>query len=378
MARGKGDGSIRQRDDGRWEGRYTANGARKSVYGDSRTEVRDAIHRALESAANGFVDAEKIALGAYLDRWVENHVRPRQAFNTYKSYKTTIDRYIKPLIGGLPLRKLLPVHVSDMMGALAAAGKSKWVVRYSVVVLKAAVRQAKADKVLPINQIDDFKVPKQETPEFDYWTEEEVIKFFSSDKIDEALYPLFLMAAMGGSRHSELLGLRWGDIDFKAKRISISRILVRQKEDGKVAVNVFKDPKTKQSKRAFSMPAEVAKALRDLKEFRLKQGLSANPLVFCTSNGTPYIQENVRRAFYRAIEAAGVKRIKIHDLRHTCATLLLKKNVHPKIVQARLGHSKIGMTLDTYTAHLPTLDVEASEMLDEVFSTVMPAGAERG
>lgn len=374
MARGKGEGSIRQRPDGRWEGRIVINGDRKSFYGAARGEVRDAIRKALEAADLGLQDAEKILTGDYLDRWVENHVKPSGlAYNTYVSYRKTVAK-IKPLIGRIPLRKLLPLHVSEMVGALLRDGESAWYQRYTVVVLKNAVRQAVRDKVLPVNHLAEVRVQKAKKPEIHHWNEDEVVRFFGSEHIDEVMYPFYTTAVQCGLRHSELLGLQWDDIDFKTNKLHVRRILIYVKEPGKKGYLTFTPPKTSSSRRAISLPDAVVSALKTLRAKRLEQGLAANPLVFCTRNGTPYLQSNVRKAFYRTIEQEGLKRITIHDLRHTCATLLLIKGVHPKIVQARLGHDKIGTTMDIYTPFLPSMDEAAAKQMDEVFSGVARGG----
>jgi len=365
MARGKGEGNIRQRKDGRWEARIRINGVSKSFYGDKRQDVVNAL-----KDADKVVETTDLTVADYANRWLRDVVKPRCKYNTHVSYTHAVQFYIIPFIGHRKLASVLPLHGNELMGALEQAKKSEWIRRYAAIMLKTMVKQAKIDGVLKTNPLADFKVPKQKKREMQVWTHEDAAVFLETTKKD-TLFAFYLMAATCGMRHSELLALHWSNVDLANGTLAVQTTLVRKRipgMTGKGSLTVhFDEPKTKSAKRSIALPSMVVKALKELRAKRLKDGLAANPLVFCTSNGTAYNDDNVRRDFKKAIERAEIKRIRIHDLRHTCATVLLKKNVHPKIVQARLGHSKISMTLDLYSHVLPEMDAEAAQKMDEVF-----------
>ncbi|MCP5094731.1 MAG: site-specific integrase, partial [Chloroflexi bacterium] len=169
---------------------------------------------------------------------------------------------------------------------------------------------------------------------------------------------IYIIAILMGLRKSEILGLRWQDIDFKNDTISINHIIYEIK--GKIYEGT---PKTERSRRAVAMPAVVKNALKEY------QVITENydGLVFTTSTGKPISQRNLTRNFHGALQKVGLPRIRFHDLRHTAATLLLKENVHPKIVQEMLGHSTITLTLDTYSHVIPGMQKEAASKMDSLF-----------
>jgi integrase len=171
--------------------------------------------------------------------------------------------------------------------------------------------------------------------------------------LDEArkrrLYALYLLAVTTGLRQGELLGLQWSDVDLEDRSIQVRHTL--QEYGAELALA---EPKTKQSRRRVDLPVFVATELREHRKRMMVEG-HPGPWVFCDTAGGPLRKSNLtRRDFRPLLKAAGLPLIRFHDLRHTAATLLLGQGVHPKIVQERLGHSQIAITLDTYSHVLPS------------------------
>lgn len=189
---------------------------------------------------------------------------------------------------------------------------------------------------------------------------------------EDRLYALYVLAVTCGLRFGELLELCWKDVDFEARTLTVNRQL--QRVNGTLQFQTLKTPR---SRRTIALPELAVAALKAHRarqmEERLKMGelWQDLDLVFCSEIGTPLNESNVRnRSFYPLLEKAGLPRIRFHDLRHTCATLLLAQGVHPKFVQEQLGHARIGVTLDTYTHVMPGMMKEVAEKMDDVFSPV--------
>jgi integrase len=178
------------------------------------------------------------------------------------------------------------------------------------------------------------------------------------------LQALYVLAIGTGMRCGELLGLQWADIDLKAGSLSVRRTLLEL--NGNLS---FGEPKSAAGKRSIRLPAMVTAALWDHKARMMQEGHGANPLVFVTGEGTPYYRSDLRRhAWLPLLKLAELPTIRFHDLRHTSATLLLGEGIHPKIVQERLGHSTVTLTLNTYSHVLPSMQDDAAIKLDGVMS----------
>jgi integrase len=204
-------------------------------------------------------------------------------------------------------------------------------------------------------------------------TPEQAAKFLSSLSGDR-YHALFLLAIMGGFRPEEYLGLRWHDINFAQGIVTVRTVLIWKASGG--GGWYFGEPKTRRSKRNVPLPQSVMDALLEHKrtqdEWKSKAGDGYNDhgLVFATKSGLPIDQRNLRYSFHRRMEAAGLpSEVRLYDLRHSCASLLLAANVHPKVVSERLGHSSINITLDVYSHVLPTMQEAASEKLEQMLSS---------
>lgn len=216
---------------------------------------------------------------------------------------------------------------------------------------------------------DGVDVPRVHHNEMQTWDEYEINRFLEVAK-DSPYYALFHTALYTGMRRSELLALRWQDVDFIFSQISVSRSLPHLK-DGSY---IFTQPKSAKSKRTIALSPSAILTLKEHKEnYEAIQSMLGIPLkdddmIFSTLESKPLRPNTVTRAWTLLAARAGVKVIRLHDARHTHASIMLKQGIHPKIVQERLGHSSIAMTLDTYSHVAPGLQQAAAESFDKTLN----------
>ena len=373
--RGNGEGSIYQRKDGRWVGHYTVHTAKGPkycyIYGKTRKEVAEKLTKRIADRDSGLIfDAGKMTLGEYLDRWLSDSVKGTVRVSTYERHEAIIRLHIKPSIGRVGLKKLTPAHVRSLYreklnsGLLAPA-----TVRKIHSTLHKALSQAVADGLIPRNAAE-VKAPRPAPDEMRPLSEAEARTFLDAARVAEDRFEaLYVLAITTGLRRGELLGLRWDDADLDRGTLRVGRALVR--EGGRWVVG---ETKTKRGRRRVNLTPRTVAALKAHRKRQLEQrvrlaGLYEDQgLIFASENGTPLNPENlVKRSFKPLLKRAGLPEIRFHDLRHTCATLLLGRGVHPKIVQELLGHATIAMTLDTYSHYLPSMGDQASGAMGDAF-----------
>lgn len=384
--RGNGEGSIYRRKDGRWCGSlvigYDANGKRRRriVYGRSRAEVKDKFAALQSSLLQGtLVSTDRTTVAEFLEQWVENSAQQRIRPATCRLYRGIIRNHINPVLGGVQLNMLTPAQVQALYGTMARAGKSPRLRQLAHAVLHRALTMALRWNLVVRNAAAAVEVPRAPRKEMKVLGVKEVARFLGAAREDR-LYALYVLAIATGLRQGELLGLQWADVALAEGYLFVRRQLT---EDA--GVLSFAEPKTAAGRRRVDLPAFAVEALRQHRKALLQEG-HPGPLVFCDSEGNPVRKSNlIRRSFAKILVRAGVPRIRFHDLRHTAATLLLAEGVHPKIVQERLGHAQISLTLDTYSHVLPSMQRDAARRLDAVFATAgsqedasLPVGAVPG
>ncbi len=208
-------------------------------------------------------------------------------------------------------------------------------------------------------------VDEEPSEKLNVWNEKEVATFLKKARNDRLEAP-YILALTCGFRQGELLGLYRRCVNLKAGTVSIQQTLIEVK--GKLTL---KDPKTKTSRRLVNLPEVAVHGLRRHFERMMAEGHAGTEWVFCDSQGGPIQKSHLRRrSFKPLLEKAEVPEIRFHDLRHTAATLLLSLGVHPKVVQERLGHSTIRVTLDTYSHVLPSIQEEAVGRLNGMFNAL--------
>lgn len=372
--RGHGEGTIYKRADGRWEGAITVEGRkRKRVYGKTRREVREQLTIILRAQQKGtlmIVPSQTVA--QYLSRWLDD-AKHGVRVRTFECYELNVRRLI-PHIGKLRLSALTPAHVQATYTALLDSGLSRRSVELAHSVLHRALHQAVQWRLLGYNATEAVSVPRPERHEMKTLTEEQVRQLFVTSTEDR-FHALYVLLATTGLRLGEALGLKWEDIDFNAGRIAIRRALQRQHGAGLVLV----EPKTERSRRTVHLADGTVVSLREQRRQQLEERLAAGPvwqgmgLVFATVSGKPIDAWRVNESFRKALERANLPKIRVHDLRHTAATLLLAQGTHPKVVQELLGHSTITLTLDTYSHVIPALHEEVAAKMNVLFERTREA-----
>lgn len=374
--RGKGEGEIRQRSDGRWEGRIDLGSrlvdgrlkrVRRSVYGDTKRAALDELARLRLEFGRTIGDP-----GMRLNEWFTTHlevVRATRRYKTYTSYSETVERYLRPNLGNVKMVDVRPSTMWALQAALKASkvpAPTQW---YACTVFKIFVRAAAAKEIIPTDPFSAIRLEKPKPKKWKPWTVADARAFFAASK-DDPLYPAFVLAATVGLRHGEFLALRPSDFDFGAKTLSVAQQVVEVRVPTPEGPNkwrteyMFAPVKSEASEAVLSVPEGT---LQVLKAHIAEKMVGRGALLFTTSNGTPYLQSNVRRAFDSAIRRAGVPRIRVHDLRHTCATLLLEAGKTLKEIQFLLRHANFNVTANTYAEVTDNMARGLAETMDGIF-----------
>lgn len=311
--------------------------------------------------------------GEYLARWLRDYAKGHVAPKTFEGYEHMIERHISPAIGHLQLTKLTPAQLQAYYAEKLISGRirgkgglSPRTVHHHHVVIHGALESAVKWGLLHRNPADATDPPRFETPEMNTLDDEGVRTFLEAVQ-PTIWYPMIYVALFTALRRSELLALRWDDVDLTLGYIYMKRAVHRLR-DGTI---VFRIPKSKRSRRPIALPPSAILLLRDHREKEQlrhtltdRRALDGQDLIFARADGSPYPPDSLTQAWRKLADATGFKGIRLHDARHTHATLLLKHNVHPKVVQERLGHSTIATTLDIYSHIIPGLQDAAARQFD--------------
>jgi integrase len=368
--RGNGEGSVYRRSDDRWAGSITLErGRRKTFYGKTRQEVAGKLSEALTARQGGLlVPREQETVGSYLIRWLSDSAAPSVRPTTLAGYERMVRLHISPALGRIKLARLSPMMLSRFYRELHDRGLAPKYVRLIHAVLHRALRQAVRWRLVAINVADAVDGPSVPRREFRALCAEEARRLLQVARTD-ALYPLYTLALTCGMRQGELLGLRWCDVELDGGWLSVA-----QQAQRIGAAWVFSEPKTSRGRRRLALPGIAVAALKEQRVRVASQRLRAlvwedHDLVFPNQVGRPIEKQNLtRRSFKPLLERAGLPSIRFHDLRHSAATIMLSMGEHPRVVQERLGHSTIAVTMDVYSHVMPTLQEEAAERLDRVFA----------
>ncbi len=347
---------------------YTASGPkRRYVTGKNRDEVRRKLTKAMADRDGGFVfDDGGMTVGQYVERWLKDSVRGTVRQITFETYEYMVYPHIVPALGRVKLKALTPVHVRSFYREKLDGGLSNATVGKMRVVLQKALDQAVSDGLIPRNVAKGIRLPQGKKKEIQPLSPEQARALIETAHGDR-LEALYLLAVATGLREGELLALTWEDVELEDAVLRVRRTLTRTK--GRVDVG---PPKTKNSSRSVGLTSRAVEALRGHLARQLEEmervGSLYRPggLVFANEVGGIINPSNLRnRSFKRLLNRAGLPPIRFHDLRHTCATLLLSRNVNPKIVSEMLGHASIAITLDTYSHVLPTMQESAVRALED-------------
>lgn len=372
--RSNNEGTLFQRGDGRWTARITLpNGKPKSWVRKTEREARAELKRALLELEKGIAPADgRITVTAFLGRWLEAvqaSVRPR----TYESYALNVHR-LSPLLGKFKLTALAPPDVQRAYGELLAGAPnrpplSKRSVQQAGTVLHTALEAAVKWGMVGRNVTDAVSPPRPERRQMKTLSADQLDALFRATAGDRH-HALWVLLGTTGMRVGEALGTGWESVDLTARTLKVQRALQRQRHKGLVLV----EPKSASSRRTVHLPTVAVEALRAHKTLQMRERMAAGPgwdgqddLVFTTAKGGPLDPAWVNYQLHRALNRAELPRIRVHDLRHTAATLLLAGGKHPKTVADLLGHSTISLTLNTYSHTTPALHQDAADYMDGLF-----------
>ena len=337
--------------------------------GKTREEVRQKLTKAIADRDGGLIfDAGTLSLREYLDMWLNDSVRDTVKQRTLENYEYVSRVHLTPVLGGMRLQAITPAHIQGLYRSRLDSGLSGRTVKLIHTVLNKSLKQAIRYGLIARNPCEAVTPPRAKKKDVKALSPEEAKRFLQVSK-GERLEALYVLAVTAGLREGELLGLRWQDVDLEAGTLSVRQQLTRTK-DGLS----FTSPKRNKSRmvRLTVLALKVLKRHNVAQEQeRLKAGSlwQEAGLVFTTRIGTPLDVSNLTYGSFRPLlERAGLPRIRIHDLRHTFATLLLSKGTHPKIVQEMLGHATISQTIDTYSHVLPDMQEGAVASMESVLS----------
>jgi integrase len=408
--RGNSEGSIYHMKDGRWRaaiitGYRNGRPVRKVYTAHTRGEVQDKLTRALRDQQLGLpIVGERETVGHFLRNWLvhaaANSVRP----GTLESYRWITEKHLIPGLGRYTLAKLSAQQIQAFLSDRLKSGRqplprrtkpntteqpetqepseakmpanlalSPRTVQHIHATLRTALDQALRWNLVARNVATMVDGPRVRRQEIQPYSPEEAKKLLDALKGDrlEALYS----AAMAiGLRQGEALGLIWQDVDFDSAILTIRNSL--QRVDGRLQLV---EVKAQKSRRSIMLPRVAVDALLRHRRSQQQERQIAGErwqdtgFIFTTSIGTPLDGSTVTHRFQATLKAAGLGRIRFHDLRHTCATLLLAQGVHPRLIMEILGHSQIAITMNLYAHVIPAMQKEVAAQIDAILATDLPA-----
>ena len=371
--RKKGDGSVRQRKDGRWEGRvvigYDEKGLprTKNVLAKTKRECQEKLKQLRETVTGPRTEKVRpeMPFGEWLDFWYQNYVKPQIRPTTQANYEAKIYQHIIPELGRIPLNQLAQKDLQQFYARMKTGGRlirteqfgkglSDSMVRGLHAACRSALEKAVQEELIRTNPAVGCKLPPKRGREMQVLGREELQRFLIQAQA-EGYFELFLLDLCTGLRRGELLALQWDDLDFKTGALTVNKQVYEVK--GRLQVSV---PKTRASIRRLVLPPGVVEVLRQYRERVDSRWIFPSPV----KEDMPMTPGAVRRRLQIILERAGCKRIRFHDLRHTFATLSLESGMDVKTLSAMLGHVSAATTLDIYTHVTGDMQSEAAAKID--------------
>ena len=366
-------GTVRQRTDGRWEGRYTAtDGKQHSVYANDQKSCIAALKAAMRDVDNGsWLKPQKITVKEWLNIWIADY-QGDNSERTVLKYKSLVENTFVPVLGDIKLNKLSPMHIRRLLTTMKAKDLSQVTISNYLRILKTALNVAVDAKLINENPAASISVSRGKVKKFHV--------------VDKSMFPKFIKAAnqtkygnelafmlYTGLRVGELRGLRWEDVNFKTNTISV----VRQLHPKAQIENRITAPKYDEE-RTIYLPKIAVKVLKAQRIKQNEQRLAAGQkwiedeisegLVFRMSNGAPHGEKTIADAVKHVGAVIGMPDLHPHDLRHSYAVAALRSGVDIKTVQHNLGHKSAGMTLDVYVAYTDDAGKESAQRLSDYFA----------
>ena len=371
-------GHIRERSPGHWaiviELRDPATGKRRRKwhkFAGTKRKAQDECARLISELNGGlYIGPAKITLGQFLDRWLE-HIKPLVSPRTHERYGELVTKNIKPLLGAVLLTKLRPMQISEAYAKALSGGRrdgkgglAPSTVRYLHVILKASMRQAVLWQMLARNPVDAVEPPKIERSAMNTYDLAQTADLIDATRGTRMTITVIL-AVLCGLRRGEIAALRWRNINLGAAQLAVTE----SAEQTKAGVR-YKKPKSGKG-RTVALSARV---VNELRSHRVQQAqellllgvpLTDDAFVVAQADGSPLQPRTITQQWYHLLaNNKTLPRIRFHDLRHAHATHMLSSGVHPKIASERLGHSKVGITMDLYSHVMPGMQEDAAARVD--------------
>ena len=379
--RKNGTGTVRQRKDGRWEGRavvgYDDKGLplTKNVLAKTKHECQEKLSKLLEEV--GGARSEKIRadmpFGEWMDFWYQNYIKPGLRPTTQSTYESSIYLHIIPQLGKVPLCQLTQKDLQQFYAYLKKEGRlvrtelygtglSDRMVRMCHAKCRAALDQAVQENLIRTNPAAGCKLPPRRGREMQVLSPGELRRFLLQAKADGS-FELFLLDLCTGLRRGELMALQWSDLDLDAGTLTVSKQVYAV--NGKMQLNV---PKTRASVRKLVLPPAVVEVFREYQKTADSRWLFPSPV----KEDAPLTPGEAARRLHGILERAGCKQVRFHDLRHTFATMALENGMDIKTLSAMLGHVSAATTLDIYTHITGDMQRAAAASIDRSIGKAEP------
>lgn len=398
--------AIQKRTDANGKARYMVRvesvdrvtGSRKRVtvgtYPTKR-EAEKAEAKAITERERGtLLEPERTTVSELLTEWLQMK-KSDLTSQSYADYKHVIEKHLKPALGDVRVQRLTAARLQAQYSKWQDDGMGAWTLRGCHMRLSQALKHAVHFGLISANPCDVVNPPRVGKSKADTWNQQEAATFLhaamnrpvlnrsgdSGARRPDELHPLWHLLLLEGMRRGEGLGLRWRDVNFERGTAHIVQTVAPDKSNKGAAI-ILDRTKTATGSRTVRLTARTLVALKEHRAKQLELRLAAknweaNDLIVCTGHGTPINPRNVTRSFNAIIRAARLddgtplRRIRVHDLRHTSATLLLLAGTPAKIVSERLGHASVGITLDLYSHVLPDMQADAASAMDGILDRAM-------
>ena len=375
--RKNGEGTVRLRKDGRWEGRVVigyddkGNPKTKSVLAHTKGECVEKLERLKEECGR---TAEKLKpdmpFGEWIDFWYQYFSSPKLRPTTQATYENRIYGHIIPSIGKIPLSKLTQNDLQQFYAKLKRTGRkvnvelkgtgvSDRMVRSCHALCRSSLEKAVEEGLITRNPSIGCKLPPKKNGEMKVLTQNEIVRLLNQ-AYDEGYYEMFLLELTTGMRRGEILGLKWRDLNLETGELNIKRQLTTK------GISV---PKTKSSIRTILLPPDMLDLLRDMKKTAKYDWIFPSPV----KEGEPRNPTAITKRFRIMLERAHCKHVRFHDLRHTFATMALENGMDVKTLSAMIGHVSSETTLNIYSHVTDTMRAQAAVKIDrEIGGTDAP------
>lgn len=371
-------GSIQKRAKGSWQIRYDGppdpEGKRKQVsetIHGTKVNADRVMRERLVAVDNGdFVSKQSETVSEFLHRWLESYVTTNTSVRTQEGYREKVKGYIVPYLGNVGLQTLKAQQIDELYSVMLGRGLSARTVLHTHRILRQALKHAVKWGLLQKNVADNATPPRPERKNIHMWDPETIAKFLK--EANESRYSdQYQLAILSGLRRSELMGLRWQNVDLEAGRISIVETLQRISGKGLVQGQ----PKTPRSRRSVALAPDAVGLLHSVRGRQIEQRIAAGSawkntgFVFTQLDGAPVDPELVTHDFANIVRKVGLPHLTFHGLRHAYASLMVLSGASPKVVSDRLGHSSIAVTMDIYCHLFPGMQEQAALGVENVLAS---------